>query len=69
MPESAGMNEAAQKMFDDVLKKRMIAEPATWGDDIDEVPGESMRRNKKRAPIGLQPHEVERRDERVMKRP
>ena len=44
MPESAGMNEAAAKMFDDVLKKRMIAEPATWGDDIDEVLG------RKRAP-------------------
>jgi hypothetical protein len=70
MPESAGMNEAAQKMFDDVLKKRMIVEPATWGYDIDEVSGRKRAPQQEKGPDRLAaPHEVERLDERVMKRP
>jgi hypothetical protein len=44
-PEPTGTNEAAEKMFIDVLKKKMIVEPATWSEDIEKAPG------KKTAPI------------------
>ena len=53
MPELAGMNGAAAKMFDDELKKRMIAEPATWGDDIDKVPGRKRAPQQEKGPDRL----------------
>ena len=43
--EPTGKNEVAEKMFNDVLKKKMIVEPATWSQDIEEAPG------KKPAPV------------------